>query len=653
MVLPVRSRAALLKFRAGDHHLREARRGRARRPAPQLGSVAELEREEPALDRAEWRFACAYREYLTDDARLVLANLRAAAGCGATALNWAPVTGIPIEHDRAVGVAARCRLTGRELRVRAACVVNAAGAWVEALRRLEDPAAPPLLHLSKGVHIGIPAARLPVRNLLLLATDDRRSIFALRRDEIVFVGTTDTTYTRGRGPVAAGRRAPTSSTCWRRCARYFGGRQARARRRAHRLGGPAAAGRRARQAAARDLAQGRDPDRPRGRGHDRGRQAHRLPADGARALERVAQALGRALAATRAKAPPLPGGDFAGDLERARARARARAPRSTRAAAMRLARLYGSEADEVAALGASRSRRAHRCSRARSTGPSRARAPPPSRTCSTGARARRSTKPTRARRSPRRSRRAWRRCSAGARRRRDGRARARARAARRGSRLRGRASDERLVERLRAALGARVHTDAGDARRAPARHLGAGASCTTWSGAARRRRSRSCGPASADEVATVLRLCRDGARAGDPVRRRLGRVRRRRGAARRGRALDARARRAGLARRARPDARRFRAGTIGGEAERARRRARGSRSVTGRSRSSSRRSAAGSRRARRASSRPRTARSRTSCSRSRSCCPTAAWCARARRRAPPRAPTCASSSSAARARSAW
>jgi glycerol-3-phosphate dehydrogenase len=81
--------------------------------------------------------------------------------------------------------------------VRADCVVNAAGAWVEALRKLEDAAAPPLLHLSKGVHIGIPASRLPVRNLLLLATDDKRSIFALRRDRIVFLGTTDTTYARG------------------------------------------------------------------------------------------------------------------------------------------------------------------------------------------------------------------------------------------------------------------------------------------------------------------------------------------------------------------------------------------------------------------------------------------------------------------------
>jgi glycerol-3-phosphate dehydrogenase len=170
MVLPVHSRAALLKFRAAITTY-EKLGAVEREDLHRNWGADELEREEPAIDRAEWRFACAYREYLTDDARLVLANLRAAAAGGAIALNWAPVTGVIVENERAAGVTATCRLTGREVRVRASCVVNAAGAWVEALRRFEDPAAPALLHLSKGVHVGVPASRLPVRNLLLLATE--------------------------------------------------------------------------------------------------------------------------------------------------------------------------------------------------------------------------------------------------------------------------------------------------------------------------------------------------------------------------------------------------------------------------------------------------------------------------------------------------
>jgi glycerol-3-phosphate dehydrogenase len=348
MVLPVRSRAALLKFRAAITTY-EKLGAVERDDVHQNWGVEELEREEPALDRAEWRFACAYREYLTDDARLVLANLRAAAGMGARLFNWAPVTGIEVENERACGVTARCRLTGRELRVRASCVVNAAGAWVEALRRLEDPAAPSLLHLSKGVHIGIPASRLPVRHLLLLSTDDRRGIFALRRDEIVFIGTTDTTYKRGpdlwprisRADVeyllaplshyfANGKLVPEDvRTAWaglRPLVAEPGKPPTDISRKDEILVG---------RAGVVTIAGGK-------------LTGYRPTA--LRTLERVARVLGRALPEA-SEGPPLPGGDFAGDLE-ALAIGLSRETGVTSACALRLARLYGSEAAEVVRLGA-------------------------------------------------------------------------------------------------------------------------------------------------------------------------------------------------------------------------------------------------------------------------------------------------------------
>jgi glycerol-3-phosphate dehydrogenase len=76
-------------------------------------------------------------------------------------------------------------------------VVNAAGPWVDAVRALEDPTATPRLHLSKGVHVVLPAARLPVRHMVVLSTPDRRSIFVIRRGGGVYVGTTDTSHSGG------------------------------------------------------------------------------------------------------------------------------------------------------------------------------------------------------------------------------------------------------------------------------------------------------------------------------------------------------------------------------------------------------------------------------------------------------------------------
>ena len=198
MVVPVRSYASLLKMRAGITAYEKL--GAVEGPdLHQNWGVARDRARGAALDASVYPHACAYREYLTDDAHLVLANLRSAAGLGAAVLNHARVEAIVQEGGRAAGVEAVCRLSGRRVRVRARCVINAAGPWVEAVRRLESPAAPPLLHLSKGVHIVVTAERLPVRNLLFLNTQDRRSIFVIRRGPCVVIGTTDTSYAqRGR-----------------------------------------------------------------------------------------------------------------------------------------------------------------------------------------------------------------------------------------------------------------------------------------------------------------------------------------------------------------------------------------------------------------------------------------------------------------------
>ena len=112
MLVPARSWAGAMKLRAGVATYEK------------LGAVegddlhrnlsdAELELEEPALDTSVFRHACMYREYLTDDAALVLANLRAAAAEGAAPINHVAVDAILREAGRASGVEARCALSGR------------------------------------------------------------------------------------------------------------------------------------------------------------------------------------------------------------------------------------------------------------------------------------------------------------------------------------------------------------------------------------------------------------------------------------------------------------------------------------------------------------------------------------------------------------
>jgi glycerol-3-phosphate dehydrogenase len=195
IVVPTRSWAGLVKMRAGIATYEKLGAVEAA-DLHRNWSREEMAEREPMIDRERFAHACVYREYLTDDARLVLANLRAAARGGAVVLNHAAA--VAVTGDGAAdGVEAECALTGRRARVRGRCVVNAAGPWVDAVRALESEGARPRLHLSEGIHVVVPAERLPVRNMIIMSTADRRSVFAIRRGAGVFIGTTDTSYPEG------------------------------------------------------------------------------------------------------------------------------------------------------------------------------------------------------------------------------------------------------------------------------------------------------------------------------------------------------------------------------------------------------------------------------------------------------------------------
>jgi glycerol-3-phosphate dehydrogenase len=346
MLVPARSYASLLKFRAGLATYEK------------LGAVAEVDRhrnwdaedlarEEPLVRRDRFPYACVYREYLTDDARLVLANLRDAAAHGAVALNHAPVESLLVESGQAAGALARCRESGRAVAVRGRVVVNAAGPWVEAVSRLEDPAAAPRLHLSKGVHVAVRAARLPIRHIAILGAADKRSIFAIPRGDVVYLGTTDTSYGRGADsepPVEAAdvayllepipRYFDTAPLAASECVSAWAGLRPL-------LAEP---GKAAVELSRRDeITRG-----PGGVVTIAGGKLTGYRKMGEDVVEQVAAALRRRLDA--AGDAPLPGGDFAGDLDALAAKLARESGVDARSAA-RLVRLYGAEASDVVALG--------------------------------------------------------------------------------------------------------------------------------------------------------------------------------------------------------------------------------------------------------------------------------------------------------------
>jgi glycerol-3-phosphate dehydrogenase len=152
-----------------------------------LNGLVKLERAHklvPQLHGDRLRSCALYEDAWTNDGRLTLANLRAAADRGATVVNYAEVVGLqPVE------VAA----DGQTFAVRAKTVVNAAGPWVDRVRRLEDPTARASMRLSKGVHVVVDGGG-DWHAALTIPHDKVRVSFAVPWEGMLLLGTTDTEH---------------------------------------------------------------------------------------------------------------------------------------------------------------------------------------------------------------------------------------------------------------------------------------------------------------------------------------------------------------------------------------------------------------------------------------------------------------------------
>src|SRR5699024_9280574 len=105
-----------------------------------------------------------YVEYRTDDARLTLEVLKKANDLGAQIANYVKVTGLLYESDKVVGVTFEDQITGDIGEIHAKKVINAAGPWVDEIRKMDDSDKGKHLHLTKGVHLVIDHEKFPISN---------------------------------------------------------------------------------------------------------------------------------------------------------------------------------------------------------------------------------------------------------------------------------------------------------------------------------------------------------------------------------------------------------------------------------------------------------------------------------------------------------
>jgi glycerol-3-phosphate dehydrogenase len=159
---------------------------------------------EPLLRERGLTGGALYYDAQTDDARLVLATMRSAHRHGATCLSYVRVTSLEKADGLVRGAQLEDAFTGDRLSVKAHVVVNATGPWSDAMRRLDEPTAEPLLRLTKGAHIAVPQRRIGNTGAVtLLSPIDGRVMFVLPWGEVTIVGTTDTDEVVAPDDVAA------------------------------------------------------------------------------------------------------------------------------------------------------------------------------------------------------------------------------------------------------------------------------------------------------------------------------------------------------------------------------------------------------------------------------------------------------------------
>jgi glycerol-3-phosphate dehydrogenase len=132
-----------------------------------------------------------------DDARLALALARTAASRGAIVVNYCAARGLHHEKGKVVGLSCQDRETGRIHDIKARCVINATGVWVDELRQKDgDAIGRPVRAMvapSQGVHVVVDREFLPGDHALMVPkTADGRVLFGVPWLGKIILGTTDT-----------------------------------------------------------------------------------------------------------------------------------------------------------------------------------------------------------------------------------------------------------------------------------------------------------------------------------------------------------------------------------------------------------------------------------------------------------------------------
>ena len=157
-------------------------------------SKAKILELQPGLDQEKIIGGAIYSEYRTDDSRLTISTLKKAVELGAIVLNYMEAVDLVKKNDKVIGLQVKDAFTQEKFQIQAKMVINASGPWVDNFRIHDQSLDNKRLHLTKGIHLVVSNEKLKIMQACYMEIDDKRMIFAIPREDKVYIGTTDTDY---------------------------------------------------------------------------------------------------------------------------------------------------------------------------------------------------------------------------------------------------------------------------------------------------------------------------------------------------------------------------------------------------------------------------------------------------------------------------
>jgi glycerol-3-phosphate dehydrogenase len=162
------------------------------RPSRNL-SVREVLKRIPTLEPKGLKGGVIYYDGQFDDSRLAVNMAQTVSDYGGIPLNYMEVVSLQKTKRTIAGVTAKDVETGKIYDIPARVVVNATGAFVDGILKMDDPQAVNIVSPSQGVHLIVDKKFLPGRAAVMVPhTDDGRVLFAVPWHHKVVLGTTDT-----------------------------------------------------------------------------------------------------------------------------------------------------------------------------------------------------------------------------------------------------------------------------------------------------------------------------------------------------------------------------------------------------------------------------------------------------------------------------